>query len=301
MKTLAEDPELVQGFIEEGTQNLQMIENGLLALEGNKSNLKLIDEIFRPFHTIKGVAGFLNLVEVNSFCHGFESVLDDARKGSLPVTDTMTDAVFEAIDALRVMVDSIDQSRNTGTYVAHGVDLDYFNHKLNVIRLNLIDEVDEQPTETASNIPVKAQTQSVSNVQSQNKGLQKRTDDSAKGKSETSVRVSTEKMDILLDLVGELVLTQNMVTSNDSIKSSDDKRLVQDIGQLKRITTALQDLSMSLRMVPIKELFQKMNRIVRDLAKKSGKKIQLVYEGEETEIDTKLLSPTKIEIIATMV
>ncbi|MDV7394180.1 hypothetical protein RZS08_22555, partial [Arthrospira platensis SPKY1] len=58
---------------------------------------------------------------------------------------------------------------------------------------------------------------------------------------------------------------------------------------MKRITTALQDLSMSLRMVPIKELFQKMNRIVRDLSKKSGKKIRLVYEGEETEIDRNMV------------
>jgi two-component system chemotaxis sensor kinase CheA len=286
LKTLKEDPELVQGFIEEGTQNLQMIENGLLALESDKSDLKLIDEIFRPFHTIKGVAGFLNLTEINNFCHGFESLLDDARKGDLKVTDALTDAVFGAIDALRTMVEAIDKARSTDTYIAHGIDLEYYNHNLNVLRLNVNDQ--------DSDVAIVQTQKQVSNTsksldQTGPKNVVIKSDDSVKNKSETSVRVSTDKMDILLDLVGELVLTQNMVTSNDSIKRADDKRLLQDIGQLKRITTALQDLSMSLRMVPIKELFQKMTRIVRDLSRKSGKKIRLEYAGEETEIDRNMV------------
>jgi two-component system chemotaxis sensor kinase CheA len=286
LKTLKEDPELVQGFIEEGTQNLQMIENGLLALESDKSDLKLIDEIFRPFHTIKGVAGFLNLTEINSFCHGFESLLDDARKGDLKVTDALTDAVFGAIDALRTMVEAIDQARSTNTYIPHGIDLDYYNHNLNLLRLNVAGDSEDLEIK-----PPKNELVSTNNAveQSGPKNVTRKSDDSVKGKSETSVRVSTDKMDILLDLVGELVLTQNMVTSNESIKRADDKRLLQDIGQLKRITTALQDLSMSLRMVPIKELFQKMNRIVRDLSRKSGKKIRLEYAGEETEIDRNMV------------
>lgn len=286
LKTLQEDPELVQGFIEEGTQNLQMIENGLLALESDKSDLKLIDEIFRPFHTIKGVAGFLNLTEINSFCHGFESLLDDARKGDLKVTDALTDAVFGAIDALRTMVEAIDQARSTNTYIPHGIDLDYYNHNLNLLRLNVLNEDTEVAIAPSKN---KSNNSSASVEQAGPKNLTIKVDEASKSKSETSVRVSTDKMDILLDLVGELVLTQNMVTSNDSIKRADDKRLLQDIGQLKRITTALQDLSMSLRMVPIKELFQKMNRIVRDLSRKSGKKIRLEYAGEETEIDRNMV------------
>lgn len=284
VRTLAEDPELVQGFIEEGTSNLQMIENGLLALEEEPGNLKIIDEIFRPFHTVKGVAGFLNLTEINSFCHGFESVLDDARKGDLPVTSYMTNTVFEAIDALRMMVDAIDESRQKEEYIPHGVDLDYFNHVLNVIRLNLTDHDEDTPTQEV----VKTSTKPVK-VDGPSRAVTKSADGHANKKSETSVRVSTDKMDILLDLVGELVLTQNMVTSNETIKRSEDKRLLQDMGQLKRITTSLQDLSMSLRMVPIKELFQKMNRIVRDLSKKSGKKIRLEYEGEDTEIDRNMV------------
>lgn len=285
VRTLKEDPELVQGFIEEGTTNLQLIENGLLALEEDPGNLKIIDEIFRPFHTVKGVAGFLNLTEINSFCHGFESVLDDARKGSLPITNFMTDSVFDAIDALRAMVDAIDQSRTSGSYVPHGVDLPHFNKVLNIIRLNLVDQQDSADLDA----PVAAEETAV--AKTNGKAPVKKGDDSSTPakRAETSVRVSTDKMDILLDLVGELVLTQNMVTSNDSIKTTDDKRLLQDIGQLKRITTSLQDLSMSLRMVPIKELFQKMNRIVRDLSKKSGKKIRLTYEGEETEIDRNMV------------
>jgi two-component system chemotaxis sensor kinase CheA len=297
-QTLKEDPELVQGFIEESEENLQMIENGLIELENAPDDLSLVDTIFRPFHTLKGVAGFLNLSDVNALAHSYENLLDDARKGELEFNEDIAEAVFEGIDALRVMVGALAESKKKEEYVPHGLDLEYFADMIASIR-NDEEFVREAPTQQQqaedTNKSADADGKKAAKTKSkQKKGKKKRSFDpsdasKALGNIESSVRVSTGKMDTLLDLVGELVVTQNMVMQNEEIQHSGNKRLQQDIGQLKRITTNLQDLSMSLRMVPIKDTFQKMHRIVRDLARKSGKKIVLEINGEDTEIDRNMV------------
>jgi len=88
-----------------------------------------------------------------------------------------------------------------------------------------------------------------------------------------------------VDLTGELVIAQSMLRQHPYILSGRDQRLVHTLGQLNQITSSLQTMTMSLRMVPIKSTFQKMVRLVRDLAKSSGKKVELLMSGEETEID----------------
>ncbi|MGM0587747.1 MAG: chemotaxis protein CheA [Bacteroidota bacterium] len=291
-QTLKEDPELVQGFIEESEENLQMIENGLIELEAAPEDLSLVDTIFRPFHTLKGVAGFLNLSDVNALAHSYENLLDDARKGELEFNEDIAEAVFEGIDALRVMVGSLAESKKKEEYVPHGLDLEYFADMIAAVRNN---ESFGSDRKTGSSTDSQSKDGSTKTKASKKeKGGQQRSFDpsdasKALGNIESSVRVSTGKMDTLLDLVGELVVTQNMVMQNEEIQRSGNKRLQQDIGQLKRITTNLQDLSMSLRMVPIKDTFQKMHRIVRDLSRKSGKKIVLEINGEDTEIDRNMV------------
>jgi len=280
-KVLKEDADLIQGFIQETRENLQMIENGMIQLESAPDNKSLIDEIFRPFHTIKGVAGFLNLNDINALSHSFENLLDDARQGAILFDEQISQVVFEGIDALRVMINTLSQSHSDGRYIPHGLDLDRFAGLIKKARAGELSlsattkhkpDYENQQEETDGGKTVKNMggSQGFDNI-------------------ESSVRVSTDKMDSLLDLVGELVVTQNMVMQNNEIQNSGNKRLQQDIGQLKRITSSLQDLSMSLRMVPVKGTFQKMHRIVRDLARKKGKKIALEIHGEETEIDRNMV------------
>ena len=104
-----------------------------------------------------------------------------------------------------------------------------------------------------------------------------------------SVRIDTRKLDNLVDMVGELVIAQSMVLQNPDIQKIKDQKLQKDCGQLNRITAEIQRISMSMRMVPIKNTFQKMIRLVRDLSKKSGKGSHLVMNGEDTEIDRNMV------------
>ncbi|MDP2862173.1 MAG: chemotaxis protein CheA, partial [Desulfobacterales bacterium] len=115
---------------------------------------------------------------------------------------------------------------------------------------------------------------------------QKRTDGAA---DMLQVKVDTKKLDSIVDMVGELAIAQSMLRQHEVVLNSRDRKLDQITKQLNLITTGLQDIAMSMRMVPIKNTFQKMLRLVRDLAKKAGKDIQLVLSGEDTEIDRNIM------------
>ncbi|MDR2387836.1 MAG: chemotaxis protein CheA, partial [Deltaproteobacteria bacterium] len=104
-----------------------------------------------------------------------------------------------------------------------------------------------------------------------------------------TVKVETQKLDGLIDLVGELVITQSLITSNDSIKELKEQKINKDLAQVSRITSELQRNAMSLRMVQISNTFRKMSRLVRDLAHKFEKDVEFQTQGEDTEIDRNMV------------
>jgi two-component system chemotaxis sensor kinase CheA len=104
-----------------------------------------------------------------------------------------------------------------------------------------------------------------------------------------TVKVETQKLDGLIDLVGELVITQSLITSNDSIKDLKEQKITKDLAQVSRITSELQRNAMSLRMVQINNTFRKMSRLVRDLAHKFEKDVEFQTQGDDTEIDRNMV------------
>ena len=106
---------------------------------------------------------------------------------------------------------------------------------------------------------------------------------------ESSVRVRTDRLDRLIDMVGELVIAHSMVAQDEVALHGGHHEFLKKITHAGKIVRELQDLSMSMRMVPLKATFQKMTRVVRDVAHKSGKLVNFVTEGEETEIDRNMV------------
>ena len=104
-----------------------------------------------------------------------------------------------------------------------------------------------------------------------------------------TVKVETLKLDGLIDLVGELVIAQSLITSNDAISSLKEQKISKDLAHVSRITSELQRNAMSLRMVQINQTFQKMNRLVRDLAHKFDKDVKFETIGNDTEIDRNMV------------
>ncbi|WP_028574210.1 chemotaxis protein CheA [Desulfonatronovibrio hydrogenovorans] len=108
------DPEVYSDFVIEAREHLETIEPKLLELEKNPDNLSLLDDIFRPMHSLKGASGFLGLLEMNSLAHKGENILDELRKGRIKVTAGIMDLILEATDALREMVENLEALGNEG-------------------------------------------------------------------------------------------------------------------------------------------------------------------------------------------
>lgn len=108
-------------------------------------------------------------------------------------------------------------------------------------------------------------------------------------RSQSIINVNTDKLDKLLDLVGEIVITETMVIKNPDLLGQELENFQKAARQLKKLTDELQDVAMGLRMIPIGPTFQKMHRIVRDMSKKIGKEVELVIVGDETEVDKNVI------------
>jgi two-component system chemotaxis sensor kinase CheA len=111
----------------------------------------------------------------------------------------------------------------------------------------------------------------------------------ARKASDATIRVSTGRLDSLINMVGELVIAQSMIAQDPDAATHANPRLAKKVAHGGKITRELQDLTMALRMVPLKATFDKMRRAVRDLARKSGKSVQLQTRGDETEIDRNMV------------
>ncbi len=109
------------------------------------------------------------------------------------------------------------------------------------------------------------------------------------GVKQSLISVNLNKLDTLLDLVGEIVITEAMVTSNPDLKGLRLDNFQKSARQLRKLNGELQDAVMAIRMVPISGAFNKMTRIVRDMKVKLGKDVELIFEGEETEVDKSII------------
>ncbi len=320
-----QDADLVGGFIAEAFEHLETIEANVLDLEQAPDDEDIINNIFRPFHTIKGVSGFLNLTTINKLAHSTENLLDDVRNNKLSMNADIIDVVLGVGDYLRSMVQNLSDMLEQGPEMYKEFDISDWVRRVEALQAGEVLEAaapppaaeEPAPTPESTPKPVEQATFSSEEVAVLEKGPAAPPESPepaaappppstptpaapsapasaprtppAKAKIGASIKVDVEKLDGLVNAVGELVIMQAMVRQNPLITAISEPKLNKDFGQLSRITTELQKTAMSMRMVPIRQTFQKMTRLVRDLSKKSGKSVDLVMEGEETEIDRNMV------------
>ena len=361
--SLIEDPELVSEFVVESREHLSQIEGQMLALERDPGSMEVIHAIFRAFHTIKGIAGFLEFPNIQELSHEVETLLDLARNAIIAITPSIVDVILESGDFLSQEVSAIERFLQHGEQFGPGVVAALCSR----IRLlatganrphialaatpdleegtGLIDLVlvtsgtaeappgeglqAELASETAAVVektisgsepeperePIATATSATEDCQkpcptpspgatSQPYGVTKsagpmKTDEvllpsgpvvgaqkeATRSKEGSSVRVDTSKLDHLLDMVGEMVIAQSLIRHNGVLTSITDSRFLGDLSQLARATAEVQRATMSMRMVPVGSLFQRVERVVRDLSRRAGKRIVLETQGTETGID----------------
>ncbi len=267
--SLALDPELVADFILESREHLTSIEQRLLVLEREPANADAIHSVFRGFHTIKGLAGFLEFAAIQEAAHEVETALNLAREGKLAITPAVIDVILESVDYLSRAITGVESG--TGCERLPGYD-----RLLGKVRALMAEEPGHLAPEPAAPPETKPETAA------HPAGDAKRPAVTAEA---SSVRVDTSKLDYLVDMVGEMVIAQSLVRHNETLAGASDPRLHRDLAQLARITGEVQRTAMAMRMVPIGQLFQRTARQVRDLSRKVGKQVELVTRGEDTELD----------------
>lgn len=277
------ESEHLRGFLDESQEHMDAIEAGLLAVEANPSDTHQLNELFRPFHTIKGIAGFLNLRDINRLTHEIETILDLGRKNELRITAGIVDLIFKAVDALKAQLDAVR------TYMAapSGGPCPQPDIGEMMSKLRRAAAGEYQSNEPEARVP--SQQSAGAPGDDAGQGVPAATGTAVKAAQgiDHSIRVDTAKLDSLVDAVGELVIAQSMVSLSSTVLTDD--KLARVVSQVTKIVRDVQETAMAMRMVPIGQTFQKMRRLVRDVARKAGKRVELVIEGEETELDKNVI------------
>ena len=295
------DRDLLSEFVTESRELLEKSESALLALESNPEDAESVNTVFRAFHTIKGTSGFLGLKTTSELAHLAESLLSRIRNKEIRLMGGYADLALRSLDMLKKAVASVEGAlRGAALELPAGLeDLE------NILSNPEAAGISEELPQVAPVAPEGEEFQSIGFEETEMKqeplpddlapvpqGMQtaktapkKQIIQQRDAEYESSIRVNTARLDRLIDMVGELVIAQSMVVQDRRLLEESCHELSRKVTHASKIVRELQDLSMSMRMVPLRGTFQKMQRVARDLAKKSGKSVDLVTDDGETEID----------------
>ncbi len=285
---VADDAGMALEFVGEANAHLDTAEASLLKLEDDASDLNEVNAVFRAFHTIKGVAGFLELKQIGALAHATETLLDLARKSKLQLSGARLDVTLEARDLMKQMVAAVEAAAKSQAVPLRQEGLAGLLVRLEAAAngKDVAPKATERSTQAVTvSVPAPApvagpeasavETPSATVPQAQA---------AQQPQSDGNVKVATGRLDALINAVGELVIAQAMVAQDLGVVAS-DQRLSRNLTHLGKITRSLQDLSMAMRMVPIAGVFQKMARLARDVSRKAGKDVEFIQIGGETELD----------------
>jgi two-component system, chemotaxis family, sensor kinase CheA len=257
------DDEDIQAFLVESYDNLDRIEQDILALENPSADRDALTRLYRSLHTIKGNCGFLPFPKLEAIAHAGESLLGKLRDQSVGVTTQVISILLQTADGLRQILHEIEA---TGSET--GVDYSALIKTLEAFQTDSL----EQDSDSFGQFP-KLTASEDSEV------------------AASTIRVNVGLLDQVMTLVEELVLARNQVVSfADGLDNSSFTGACQ---RLDLITSDLQEGIMKTRMQPINIIFQKFPRVVRDLAIAHHKQVQIHIEGAETELDRSLIEHIK--------
>ena len=311
---LADDADLLREFINESREHLDNIEHGVLILENKPADSETLNTVFRAFHTFKGGAGFLNLIPINRLAHVLESLLDLARQSKLTIDAQVIELILRGRDVLKQFLDEIE-GQLSGSRPVTSITIPTAMLKAEVQEVidavnsgngiapaaaatpapvaaeppaSLLDQIISQTSaapEPASVEPAAKEAAPTENVVAAAPVAAQAAAANVAAQQGSMVKVDTAKLDGLLDLVGEMVIAQSLVGQDMSQFANLNPQFARNMAQLGRITKELQRVSMAMRMVPIRSVFQKMARVARDISTKQRKKVNFVTSGEDTELD----------------
>jgi two-component system chemotaxis sensor kinase CheA len=289
----AADPELLADFVLETREHLAGIEAQTLALEKDPSDSEALHAAFRGFHSIKGLAGFLELGVVQETAHEVEAVLDRARDGQLTITPDTIDVILQAADHLQRWTAHVEKQLAQQPSTAPVRD------DALLARIRSLLESDGQAgvglaalgnAVSAASSASKAAAESPATAPAaaaarSGEGGAPASGAQPQAEAKAAIKVDTAKLDSMVEMAGELVIAESMLRHDSDMAVLKSPALQRKVAQLTRITTELQKTAMAMRLVPVGPLFRRMSRLVRDLARQFGKQVEMELVGSEIELD----------------
>ncbi len=296
--------EIVDSFVIETKEIFERLDIEILEIEKRADDKELINSIFRGVHTVKGTSGFLSFDQMSAIAHRFEDVLNKLRRGELKYNPGMLEVMLEAFDLMKVLLKQV-----TDRHVEE-IDLSSTINKLMELSSSAKPETTLSPLneeQARQQQPGPSQQHGVSDTSQQEAFIPRESlhhdnpvhqpDQAQKldKVADTTIRVDVGRLDSLMNLVGELVLGRNrlsqiVTTAEDNLGTEDFARQLNETSsQIDFITTELQTAVMKTRMVQIGRVFNRFPRFVHDIAREFSKEIDLVVEGEETELDKSII------------
>ncbi len=300
--------ELKKTFLLEADQLLTDVEQCFLDLEKNPDDPNMIAKIFRLAHNLKGSANGVGFTDVGEFTHHLESLLLLIKNGEIKINQVISDLLLKSTDCIAKMVATLGKDISAT-----------FNNRELIEQLELAIKTKGQPALPKEapkagppgfelfddndtfqpELPQKPAAPAAPTIEPQSRPTPQAVAGDTKltspetNKSTTTqtiddgIRVSLARVETLIDFVGEIVILQSVL--RDQLADATNPSVRHAVNQMGKVTKEVQDLSMSLRMVPVKPVFQKLQRIVRDTSKALAKDITFRMVGAETEIDKTVL------------
>lgn len=304
--------EMRQSFVTEGLELLQNAEQRLLAWGEKGEDPESLADLFRSIHSFKGNCGFFGFVDMEKLAHQMETILDRCKAGSPLSVDNPADILLVALDLLQNAVNDIS-SGQPGLIPTLDASLSDLQKLLPPMLGEILIGEGVKAEHIASAVATQKKPvgeilidQGAASPAQVNTALQKQQASKknqpppaakpvarAATTQRQDIRVDLTKLDTLINLIGELVIAENMLIHNPDLKGLELENFNKAGQHMSKLVRELQELAMTIRMIPVSGLFRRMIRLVHDISAKSGKKVELVLLGEETEIDK-----TVIEIIS---
>jgi len=317
--------DLLREFLTETNESLDTVDVELVRFEQEPNNAKILDNIFRLVHTIKGTCGFLGLPRLEALAHAAETLMGKFRDG-MPVTGEAVTLILSTIDRLKEVLGGLEQNEAE----PEGTDTDLIGQLERMAMAGAVpsaaakeeakaakpelapaqtleralrpgevslDELERAFRETSMEMPAvveKPKAAAKAEVKAKPKAEPKPVKDEIEDKDKIanqSIRVSVETLENLMTMVSELVLTRNQLL--EIARRHEDSEFKVPLQRLSNVTAELQEGVMKTRMQPIGNAWQKLPRIIRDLASELNKEIELEMHGAETELDRQVLDLIK--------
>lgn len=279
--------ELVQDFLVETNEIIENLDHDLVELESNQNDLELLNKIFRGAHTMKGSSSFLGFNKLAELTHHAEDILNKLRKGEMVVTREIMDTLLEFVDKTKQIISDIENGTDTTdcSSVIENLKLASEGKLTAIVKAAPAAQVPQaaQPAQAPAPQPKAAPKQEAAKPTHQATQV------------EQTIRVDVSRLDSLVNLVGELVLSRNMLSqiAGELENKFENEYLVEQLlvatNAIGMNTTELQLAIMKTRMIAIGKVFNKFPRVVRDIARDTGKEIELIISGEETELDKQVI------------